>query len=82
MQKARNVLPLYLTQLRGIPSTHPAGREEHVNENRVTTFIKLTRQILEEDCFGRVDLSWRRITTLNDPRSYSKAEREGLRRKG
>lgn len=81
LQKARNLLLLYLTQSRGMPSTHPAGMEEHVNENRVKTFIKLTRQILEEDRFGQADLSWSRITTLNDPRPHSKAEKEGLRRK-
>jgi hypothetical protein len=83
LQKARKLLTSYLAQSRGgVPSfTYPAGMEEHVNENRVKTFIKLTRQILEEDRFGQVDLSWRRITTLNDPHPHSKAEREGLRRK-
>jgi hypothetical protein len=80
--KARKLHLLHLAQSRGIPSINPAGMEEYVNENRVKTFIELTRQTLEEDRFGQVDLSWRRTTTRNDPRPHSKAERESLRRKG
>jgi hypothetical protein len=56
--------------------------EEHVNENRVKTFIELTRQVLEEDRVGQADFSYRRITTLNDPHPDGKRESEGLRRKG
>ncbi len=82
MQKAQKLHLLYLTQSRGMRSTYQAGMEEHVNENRVKTFIELTRQALEEDRFGQADLSYRRITTLNDSRPDSKAERKGLRRKG
>jgi hypothetical protein len=73
---------LYLAQSRGMCFSHPAGMEEHVNENRVKTFIELTRQALEEDRVGQADLSYRRVTTLNDPRPDRKRESESLRRKG
>ncbi|HME45966.1 MAG TPA: hypothetical protein VKF36_22960 [Syntrophorhabdales bacterium] len=60
----------------------PHGREDQVNDNRVRTFIELTRQALEEDRIGQTDLSYSRKLTLNRPRSDRKREGKGLRRKG
>jgi hypothetical protein len=52
-----------------------------VNDNRLKTFIELTKQALEEDRIGQTDLSYRRKLTLNRPRSDRKREDKGLRRK-
>ena len=60
----------------------PTGREDQANDNRVTTFVELTRQALEEDRIGQADLSYRPKLTLNYRRSDRKREGKGLRRKG
>ena len=73
---------LYIAQSQGMRFSQPAGTEEHVNENRLKTFIELTRQALEEDRVRQADLSYHRRTTLNDPRPDRKVKREGLGSKG
>ena len=78
LQKARMLHILRANQSKG----SYIGMEGHVNENRVKTFIELTRQALEEDRIGQSDLSYRLKPALNYPRSDRKRESEGLRRKG
>lgn len=73
---------LYLTQSRGSYLSHPTGMEVQVNEDRVKTFIELTRQALEEDRIGQTDLSYRSRLALNYRRSDRKREGNSLRRKG
>ena len=82
MQKARMLQMLYVAHAQGAHFLHPVGTEERVNEVRVKTFIELTRQALDEDRVGQADLSYRRITTPDDPRPDRKRESEGLRGKG
>jgi len=60
----------------------PPGSEDQVNDNRVRTFIELTRQALEEDRIGQPDLSYRPKLALNYRRSGKMKEGKGSRRKG
>ncbi len=53
-----------------------------MNEDRLKTFIELTRQALEEDRIGQTDLSYRPKLALNYRRSDRKREGKSLRRKG
>ena len=78
LQKARMLQILRANQ----PTGAYIGIERHVNENRVKTFIELTRQALEEDRIGQPDIFYRRKPTLDYRRSDRKRESEGLRRKG
>ena len=55
--------------------------EEQVNEDRLKTFIELTRQALEEDRIGQPDLLYRPKLTFNYPRPGSRREGKGLRGK-
>jgi hypothetical protein len=47
-----------------------------MKEDRLKTFIELTRQALEEDCFGQTDLSYgrKRDTGSARPKTASRAE--------
>jgi hypothetical protein len=58
-----------------------AGMEEQVNENRLKTFIKLTRRALEEDRIGQPDFSYRHKLIMNNALSDKKRGREGLTKK-
>ena len=69
-----------LAQSRGLRLSRPRSMEEQVNEDRLKTFIELTRQALEEDRIGQQDLFYRPKLNFNYPRPGGKREGKGLRR--
>jgi hypothetical protein len=70
-----------LAQSGGVHPSRRRSMEEQVNEDRVKTFIELTRQALEEDRIGQPDLHYRPKLTFNYPRPGTRREGKGLRRK-
>ena len=58
-----------------------AGKGEQMNENRLKTFIELTRRTLEEDRIGQPDFSYRHKLIVDNSLSDKKRGREGLTKK-
>jgi hypothetical protein len=53
-----------------------------VNENRVKTFIQLTRQVLREDRVGQPDLFYRKKSTAEHARPDNICKKELRERRG